>query len=89
MIGRLNTQVTDKRLKCPSFRLTDSFCRGAMWESNLFDLSHGLWTRMIHEPTQRVKGMFGDTCNSCCVDQKVSVGIKCLPTHSLFMSITL
>ena len=30
-------------------------------------------------------GLLGDTCNSCCVDQKVCVGINCLPIHFLFV----
>ena len=42
---------------------------------------------MMHELTQRVKGLLGDTCNSCCcIDQNICVGINCLPTHSLFLS---
>jgi len=78
-IGRLTTQVIVKLFKCSSFRLTDLFCRRAMQESNLFYL----WLvnkGMIHEPTLRFNGFFGDNCNSCCVDQKVCVGINCLPS---------
>jgi len=43
-IALLTTQVSDKGLECSSFRLTDLFCRGAMWKSHLFDVSHGLRT---------------------------------------------
>ena len=28
------------------FQIANLFCRMAMWESNLFDLSHGLWKRV-------------------------------------------
>ena len=59
------------------------FCRRAMQETNLFYL----WLvdkGMIHEPTQIFKGFFGDTCNGCCVDQKVCVGINCLPSTYTF-----
>ena len=43
---------------------------------------------MIHEPTQRVKGLLGDACSSCCcIDQNVYVGIDSLPTDSLFLYI--
>ena len=54
-----------------------------MHESNLFYL----WLvdkDMIHVPTQRFKGFLCDTCNGGCVDQKVCVGINCLPSTNTF-----
>ena len=86
MIGWLTTQVTVKRFKCSSFRLTDLFCRRAMKKTNIFYL----WLvdkGMIREPTQIFKGFLGDACNGCCIDQKVCVGINC--SHSLFLSVAL
>ena len=38
--------------------------------------------------TERVKGLLGDACSSCCcVDQKGCVGLDSLPTRSLFMKL--
>ena len=41
-----------------------------------------------HDSTEKVKGLHGDTCsNGYCADQKGSVGLDYLPTHSLFMEL--
>ena len=83
-------QVSDNERLIPgiSDRQTDLFRCGTMWKSNLFDLL--VDKVMIHEPTQRIKGLLGDTCCSCCcVDQNVCVGPDSLPMHSLFLSVAL
>ena len=54
-----------------------------MQESNLFYLWH-VDKGVILEPTQIYKGLFGDTCDGCCVDHKVCLGINCLPSTYTF-----
>jgi len=70
-----------KRFKCSSFRLTDLFFRRVMQKSNLFYLWH-VDKGMIHEPTQRFKGLLGDICDGL-------LTVYLVPTHSLLLSIAL
>ena len=83
MLARLTTQISDKRLKFSSFRLTYLFCHGAMWKQNVFDLSHDLWIRswFMSRVTEPMACSVMLVAVVVAVDQNVRVGFESLPTY--------
>ena len=88
MIGRLTTQVADKRLKCSSFRLTDLFLSyGYVGVKFIWFIPWLVEKGMIHEPTQRFKGLLGDTCNGCCCVDQNFVSVLTVYLHILYFGL--